>query len=168
MCDFFFDATTIKSMQFRLRILCLFVFRGACSVAWGPSHGSRAADDEDRFWSFQPVRAAASPEVHAREWARSPVDAFILAKLEERKLTPSPAADRRTLIRRAALDLTGLPPTPEEIEAFLADNSPQAFAPVVDRLSAPPRSGGRWGRRCTFGGAGGARGWRVGLRARRG
>src|SRR5205814_1868463 len=79
-------------------------------------------------------------------WPRSPLDRFILAKLEEKGLRPVAAADKRTLIRRATYDLTGLPPTPEEIDHFLADASPDAFARVVDRLLNSPHYGERWGR----------------------
>ncbi len=98
------------------------------------------------FWAFQPVWDVAPPIVKDRHWGRSPIDAFILAQLEAAKLAPAPPADKRTLIRRASLDLIGLPPTPPEIDAFLADNSTDAFAKVVDRLLASPHYGERWGR----------------------
>jgi hypothetical protein len=99
-----------------------------------------------RFWSFQPVRDPVVPAVRDTAWPLSPVDRFILAKLEERGLAPAAPADRRTLLRRATFDLTGLPPTPEELEAFVADPSPDAFARVVDRLLASQHYGERWGR----------------------
>ena len=99
-----------------------------------------------RFWSFQPVKAVAVPAVRDASRARSPIDRFLLADLEKNGLAPAAPADRRTLIRRATFDLIGLPPTPEEIDAFLADDSPEAFARVVDRLLASPRYGERWGR----------------------
>jgi hypothetical protein len=103
--------------------------------------------EEDRaFWSFQLVREYTIPEVANSEWCQSPIDHFILSRLEQAGLSPAPAADKRTLIRRATLDLIGLPPTPEEIADFLADDSPEAFAKVVDRLLASPRYGERWGR----------------------
>ena len=79
-------------------------------------------------------------------WPQGDIDQFILARLEERGLSPTVPADKRTLLRRATFDLTGLPPTPEEIDEFLADESPDAFAKVVDRLLASPRYGERWGR----------------------
>ena len=102
---------------------------------------------EDRaFWSLQPVRHLAPPHVHDRNWVRSPVDSWILSGLESKGLRPASSADRRTLIRRANFDLTGLPPTPAEVEAFLSDSSPDAFAKVVDRLLASPAYGERWGR----------------------
>src|SRR5260370_1350032 len=79
-------------------------------------------------------------------WPRSPVDRFVRAKLLEKGMGPAPAADRRTLLRRVTFDLIGLPPTPAEIDAFLADPSPYAYAKVVDRLLASPHYGERWAR----------------------
>ena len=87
-------------------------------------------------WAFQPVKRPAIPTVKNQRWAQSPVDAFILAKLEPAGMQPAQPADKRTLIRRATYDLIGLPPTPEEVAAFVADESPDAFATVVDRLLA--------------------------------
>ncbi len=80
-------------------------------------------------------------------WPRNAIDRFILARLEEEGLAPSPAADRDTLIRRLSLDLVGLPPTPEEVDAFVADRSPDAYEKLVDRLLASPHYGERWARR---------------------
>jgi cytochrome c553 len=94
------------------------------------------------FWAFKPV---APPKV-PQGVAANPVDAFVLAKLRDRGLSPAPPADRRTLLRRVTYDLTGLPPTPEEIDAFLTDDSPRAFETVVERLLASPAYGERWGR----------------------
>jgi hypothetical protein len=104
------------------------------------------SNGQSQFWSFQPVRKPAPPEVRNKVWVRSPIDAFILAKLEEKHLQPAPPADKLTLLRRATYDLTGLPPTEAEIRAFLDDHSPEAFARVVDRLIESPRYGERWGR----------------------
>lgn len=98
------------------------------------------------FWSFRPVVEPNPPAVKNAKWAHNQIDRFVLAKLEAKGLQPAPAADRRTLIRRAYLDLTGLPPTPEEADAFIRDKSADAFAKVVDRLLASPRYGERWGR----------------------
>jgi mono/diheme cytochrome c family protein len=98
------------------------------------------------FWSFQPVRKPALPAVKDKQWSRNPIDALVMAKIEAAGLKPAHPADRRTLIRRATLDLTGLPPTPEEVDAFVADKSVDAFAKVIDRLLASPRYGERWGR----------------------
>src|SRR5579863_10338739 len=98
------------------------------------------------FWSLQKVKPQSPPAVKHASWGRNPIDAFILSKLEAKGLAPGPAADKVTLLRRATFDLTGLPPTPEEVDAFLADHSPQAFEKVVDRLLASPEYGERWGR----------------------
>ncbi|HEY2838662.1 MAG TPA: PSD1 and planctomycete cytochrome C domain-containing protein [Pirellulales bacterium] len=97
-------------------------------------------------WAWQPLKIAAPPAVIENAWPRSDVDAFILSALEAKQLKPAPDADRGTLIRRLSFDLTGLPPTPEEVEAFVADTSEGAVAKLVDRLSASPAFGERWGR----------------------
>jgi hypothetical protein len=99
-----------------------------------------------KFWSFQPVKDQQPPRVKNEAWVRSPIDRFILARLEEKGLKPFSDADKVTLIRRATFDLTGLPPTPEEIDEFLADRSSTAFERVVDRLLASPAYGEKWGR----------------------
>ena len=98
------------------------------------------------FWSFQPLHPIPAPSVKDRRWSKTEIDRFILARLEKEGLAPVGTADRRTLLRRATLDLTGIPPTAEEIEAFENDKSPDAFAKVVDRLLASPQYGERWGR----------------------
>jgi hypothetical protein len=108
--------------------------------------GSPAASAGKKHWAFQPVRKPPVPTPRDPHWASTPIDAFVLAKLDEKRLQPAPTADRRTLIRRVTLDLIGLPPTPDEVDAFLADSSPEAFARVVDRLLASPHYGERWGR----------------------
>ena len=94
------------------------------------------------------IQKVVKPAVPAknRAWVRNEVDAFIMAKLEEKGLSPAPPADRVTLIRRATLDLTGLAPTPEEVQAFVSDTTPEAFTKVVDRLLDSPRYGERWAR----------------------
>ena len=99
-----------------------------------------------QFWSFQPLADPALPPVQNTAWPRTPVDTFILAELEKNHLSPAPPADRHTLIRRATFDLTGLPPTPAEITTFLADDSPDAFRHLIDRLLASPQYGARWAR----------------------
>src|SRR5215472_6748901 len=106
------------------------------------ARGQEAVD----HWAFQRPKAPAPPEVRRKGWVQNPLDRFILARLEGKGLQPTAPAGRRTLLRRATYDLTGLPPTPAEVEAFLADDSPDAFAKVVDRLLASPRYGERWGR----------------------
>jgi len=115
-----------------------------------PSQLARTAatftDQQRSYWAFQPVKDPARPAVKDPALVRSPIDAFVLAKLEERGLTPAPPAEKRTLIRRVTFDLTGLPPSPAEIDAFLADDSPRAFSRVVDRLLSSPHYGEHWGR----------------------
>ncbi len=113
-------------------------------AAVSPS-GRREINIEEgrKFWAFQPL---ANPVVAKIQSGRNAIDAFILAKLAEKGLRPAPPADKRALLRRATFDLIGLPPTPAEMQAFLADQSPDAFARVVERLLASPQYGERWGR----------------------
>ena len=112
---------------------------------WG-AEVSENGEGSSTWWSFVPPAQPAIPDVTNEQWVRSPIDAFVLAKLEEKGLEPAPAADKRTLIRRATFDLIGMPPTPEEVQTFLADESPEAFEKVIDRLLMSPRYGERWGR----------------------
>jgi hypothetical protein len=98
------------------------------------------------LWSLKKIARPALPAVKDEAWVRTPVDRFVLAALEKAKLRPSPEADRRTLIRRATFDLTGLPPTPEELKAFVGDPAPDAYERLVERLLASPRYGERWAR----------------------
>ena len=100
----------------------------------------------ESWWAFKSVGEVVPPQVQKRDWARTKIDSFVLAKLEEKGLQPSPQADRRTLITRASIDLTGLRPTYEEVEAFANDRSPDAFKKLIDSLLASPRYGERWGR----------------------
>lgn len=97
-------------------------------------------------WSYQPVARPALPPVKNREWTRNAIDKFVLAKLESRKISPSPEADRYTLIRRLYLDLLGLPPHPDEVDAFVNDSSPNAYENLVTKLLKSPHFGERWGR----------------------
>ena len=99
-----------------------------------------------KFWSFQPVQDPPVPAVKNATWPANAIDRFVLVKLEEKGFSPAPAADKRALIRRATYDLTGLPPTPQQVEAFVADTSSDAFDKVIDRLLASPAYGERWGR----------------------
>jgi hypothetical protein len=112
----------------------------------GAARGASHLPNRQQHWAFQPIKGAALPRVKDAAWPRTAVDHFVLARLEERGLSPSPPADKRTLIRRATYDLIGLPPTSEEVDLFLADDSPDAFLRVVDRLLASPHYGERWGR----------------------
>jgi hypothetical protein len=113
-----------------------------------PVTGSRGkiTDEDRKFWAFQALTDPLLPQVKQVSWPRNDVDRFILARLERQGLTPVEPADKRTLIRRVTFDLTGLPPTPWEIDAFLADDAPTAFTKLVDRLLASPAYGERWGR----------------------
>ncbi len=106
----------------------------------------KISEAQRKFWSFQPIAKPELPQVSDKGWAKTPIDHFILAKLEEKKLKPVGAADKRSLIRRLYFDLTGLPPSADDVSAFEKDSSPDAVAKVVDRLLASPRYGERWGR----------------------
>jgi mono/diheme cytochrome c family protein len=108
--------------------------------------GSTWPEEVRRHWAFQPVRKVTPANVTHREWMRNPVDAFILGKLEDRNWRPAPPPSRAEWLRRASFDLIGLPPTPEEVEAFEADSSRDAYERVVDRLLASPHYGERWGQ----------------------
>jgi mono/diheme cytochrome c family protein len=99
-----------------------------------------------KHWAYQPVRSPAPPAVKNPKWIQSPIDNFVLARQEAKGIKPSSRADKRMLIRRATYDLIGLPPTAEEVDAFAADDSPDAFGKIVDRLLASPHYGERWGR----------------------
>ena len=112
----------------------------------GPKPLTDIAEARARHWAFQPVKKPRVPEVKKKRWVQTPVDAFVLVKLEQKHLQPAPSADRRTLIRRVTFDLLGLPPTPEEVEAFIKEKRPDAYAQLVDRLLASPHYGERWGR----------------------
>ncbi|HYT88110.1 MAG TPA: DUF1549 domain-containing protein, partial [Gemmataceae bacterium] len=103
-------------------------------------------EDAKNFWSFKPMQKSPPPAVKDTSWPRGDVDHFILARLEAKGLRPVADSDRAALLRRVTFDLVGLPPTPEEIDAFLKDTSPEAFAKVVDRLLASKHFGERWGR----------------------
>jgi uncharacterized protein DUF1553/uncharacterized protein DUF1549/concanavalin A-like lectin/glucanase superfamily protein len=118
---------------------------GAEPASHADNH-STISEKRRQFWSFVPVRPVAPPIVRDGSWPKSAIDRFILAGLEAKGLRPAAPADKLTLLRRATFDLIGLPPTQADIDAFLADDSPQAFAKVVDRLLASPSYGERWGR----------------------
>ncbi|MEX2302450.1 MAG: PSD1 and planctomycete cytochrome C domain-containing protein [Bryobacterales bacterium] len=113
-------------------------------AAGGP--GYTITPEQRGWWSFQPIRKPAAPRVGDKTWSQTPIDRFVMAKLEEHKLRPAEPAAPRILLRRAYYDLTGLPPAPADVEAFERDPSPKAFAAVVDLLLASPRYGERWGR----------------------
>ena len=114
-------------------------------AAW-PDGPAAAPAKLEKHWAFVAPTRPPLPQVKNKSWVRNPIDSFVLAKLEEKGLAPSPEAARLTLLRRLSLDLTGLPPTLAEIDKFLADRSPDAYEKVVDRLLASPHYGERWGR----------------------
>lgn len=119
------------------------------TVETTPSPGSAlgmSVDEGKSFWAFQPVGDPAVPEVSDPSRIHNPIDAFVVARLEENNLTLAPPADKTTLIRRVTQDMIGLPPTADEVDAFLADESPDAFEKVVERLLNSPQYGVRWGR----------------------
>ena len=143
----------------RVRLPLLFA-AAALGIAGGPlpaASGDNAqqadrsprpsfTDKQRAHWSFQPPTNAPLPEVRDASWLRQPIDNFVLAKLEAHKFQPSPPTDRATLLRRVTYGLTGLPPAPRDIASFLADDSPEAFARVVDRLLASHHYGEQWAR----------------------
>lgn len=109
--------------------------------------GEFTITDKDRaHWAYQPVRRSAVPAVKDKAWIGNPIDAFILARLEEKGLAPAPPASKQELVRRVYFDITGLPPTPAQVEAFLNDAAPDAYEKLVDRLLASPHYGEKWGR----------------------
>jgi hypothetical protein len=124
----------------------------AAGADWADAAGPLAVprrvttDEERAFWSFQPIADPTVPDGAGFDWARTDIDRFVMHRHVEEGVEPVGQADRRTLIRRATYDLIGLPPTPEEVEAFLADESSDAFGTVVERLLASPHYGERWGR----------------------
>jgi hypothetical protein len=111
------------------------------------AHAPPQINDVTRaHWSFQPIARPPLPDVQDNKWGKTPIDAFILARLEQQGLTPAPPAAKAALLRRAYYDLTGLPPEPQDVAAFLADDSPGAWEAAVDRLLASPHYGEHWGR----------------------
>jgi mono/diheme cytochrome c family protein len=127
----------------QIGILRAWIDQGAKWSGAGTTSVARAASDH---WSFRPPRRPAMPAVKHPGWVRNPIDAFVLAHLERQGISPSPEAEKATLIRRVSLDLTGLPPTTAEVDAFLADDRPDAYDRLVDRVLASPHFGECWGR----------------------
>ena len=134
-----------KLTEEEIGVIGAWIDSGASADASGTSEASNE-QPVTRHWAFVPPERPQIPQVHDGEWVRSPVDAFILRELEKQGIRPSPPADRRTIQRRVYLDLIGLPPTPEEVEAFLQDESADAYARVVDDLLSRPQYGERWAR----------------------
>jgi len=111
-----------------------------------PDSANASQAETKKHWAFIAPQRPLVPQALHSQWAQNPVDAFVLARLEKESLKPSPPADRVTLLRRLSLDLIGLPPTPEEVDAFVTDRSPNAYAKQVDRLLRSPHYGERWAR----------------------
>ncbi|HVK10714.1 MAG TPA: PSD1 and planctomycete cytochrome C domain-containing protein [Gemmataceae bacterium] len=111
-----------------------------------PAAAAAPAPVKATHWSFRPIAAPAPPAVRRPDWVRNPIDAFVLARLEKEGIAPSPEADRITLLRRVSLDLIGLPPSADDVDAFLEDTAPGAYERAVGRLLRSPRYGERWGR----------------------
>ncbi|MES2791243.1 MAG: PSD1 and planctomycete cytochrome C domain-containing protein [Planctomycetota bacterium] len=137
-----------KLPQESIDILAEWIKQGAPWPASTPTAGTKSADPLawKGHWSFQPVHKPALPAVKNAGWTRNEIDYFILAKLEEKGITPSPTADRRTLLRRAYFDVIGLPPTFAEVQAFEQDQRPNAYELAIDHLLASPHYGERWAR----------------------
>ncbi|MEM1356010.1 MAG: PSD1 and planctomycete cytochrome C domain-containing protein [Planctomycetota bacterium] len=120
---------------------------GNLAAGHGEGHqGPISVEEGRKLWQYNPVEKPEVPEVDHRAWSQNAVDAFIFDKLDEAGLTPNPQADRKTLIRRATYDLTGLPPTPEEVAAFVSDERPDAWEKLIDRLLDSPHYGEKWAR----------------------
>jgi hypothetical protein len=129
------------AMNFPFRATMWFALVAVAAAAAAPDQPAKPP-----HWAFLPPRRPALPEVHSAAWVRTPIDAFVLAKLKTEKLPPAPEAAKTTLLRRLSLDLIGLPPTIAEMDAFLADKRPDAYSRQVERLLASPHYGERWGR----------------------
>ncbi len=112
---------------------------------WGSTAASHG-DSEPAWWSLRRPRRPAVPAIEDDGWVRNPIDAFVLARLQEKGLEPAQQADKRTLVRRASFDLTGLPPTPEQVDSFVKDSTPGAYERLIDDLLTSPRYGERWAR----------------------
>ena len=119
----------------------------APATAAAVQYKGMSLDEGRKWWAFQPVAAHPAPKAAANGWPKTKIDNFVLAKLQEKKLAPSPQADKRTLVTRAYVDLLGYKPTFEEVQAFLNDRSPNAYEKLIDRLLASPHYGERWARR---------------------
>ena len=136
-------AASIRRLALTTLFLSVCVLRNLAAPA---SDDPKAARSVEEHWAFKAPRFSPVPSVRNQRWLRNPIDAFILARLEREDIRPSPEADRVTLLRRLSLDLIGLPPTPGQVKAFVADRRPDACERVVDELLASPHFGERWGR----------------------
>src|SRR5213082_573673 len=130
-----------------MNLLFVSVFTVAASLAAAPDDSPHEVKPSaSKHWAFIPPVRSELPAVKQKSWPRTPIDYFILARLEKEDIKPAPEADRITLIRRLSLDLIGLPPTIAEVDEFVSDRRPDAYERVVERLLASPHYGERWGR----------------------
>jgi hypothetical protein len=127
-------------------VCCLLIGWAGMVRSVGAETGTNSVDAKKTHWAFQLPKRPALPAVSKKSWPRNPIDYFVLAKLDQNKLRPSPPADKAVLIRRLSFDLTGLPPTPEEVEQFVNDRRADAYERLVDRLLDSPHYGERWAR----------------------
>jgi hypothetical protein len=139
-------ASRIRNLLPPALLVASCVLAGLAEQPSRPASGERFRPAQKRYWLFQPVMAPSVPSASSAGAAAHPVDAFLQARLAEKELTLAPEADKITLLRRAYFDLIGMPPGPEEVDAFLADRSPNAYERMIDRLLASPHYGERWGR----------------------
>ena len=144
------DARATKSALFQLAALLVVVASAmAGEKPWGPdgyAPPETFSQEQREHWAYQPVKRVIPPAVKESDWVRNPIDRFILAEIEKLGMVHAPQADRVPLIRRVTFDLTGLPPSPDEVAAFVADERPDAYDRLVDRLLASPQYGERWGQ----------------------
>jgi uncharacterized protein DUF1549/uncharacterized protein DUF1553 len=145
MSSGFFMAKTSRRLSVPSLGILLLIVMTKQGVNW-PDNASAQADGKRSHWAFKPPVRPSVPAFKRNKWVRNPIDNFILARLQKEKIKPSPEAERRTLIRRLSLDLTGLPPTIGEVEEFEADHNHDAYERLVERLLASPHYGERWGR----------------------
>jgi hypothetical protein len=143
-------ASAAKLSQKEIDILTRWVKAGAPGLPAQaiaiPKKGPDITEQDRSYWAYQPVKRPEVPVVKDSTWAKNPIDAFILSRLEAKGLSPAAPADRLTLVRRAYYDLIGLPPTPEEVDAFVKDNTPDAYERLIDKLLASPHYGEKWAR----------------------
>ncbi len=134
------------SIPYVMYLKWLVVILAACGYGAGGQASEKDPESEQAYWAFQPLAHPTIPETQNSDWVRNPIDAFVLKRLEEANLKPATEASRRTLIRRASFDLLGLPPTSDEVAAFVSDERPDAYERLIDRLLASPRYGERYAR----------------------
>ncbi|QDT92947.1 DUF1549 and DUF1553 domain-containing protein [Gimesia algae] len=139
----------MNSLNFKFLVVSLSLMFTLCSSLVNAEEGKKLSEEpitaaDREHWSFQPIQRPALPVVKNTKWSRTPIDQFILAELESAELQPAAEASRTTLIRRLYFDVTGLPPLPQDVDAFLADDSPDAYGKLVDRLLSSKHYGERW------------------------